>query len=187
MIPRTKERNNSNIIVFHNDLIQYINVTPDELLNVFMYHYYSWAANLIYQVFRKTSIVAYPAREGELLQTELNNSIITYNIAQRGDWKVKKLSNGTEYFLSSQQMEKLYEFDFDNKDSEIKFKPKSHIVEAIELTSPILIQTPWSHPQYLSKGDFIIKRDDNDIYGVKRENFYSDYELVSSFCTTYSQ
>lgn len=178
LVPRTKERNNSNIAIFRNDDNEYLTVAPEDLFKNFNGVSFIWSKNKIYSIYRTSKIIATPAREGELLQTELNGSIISYNTAKRGDWKVKKISNGTEYFLSSDQMEKFYDFDYDFRTTEIIFRPKKIVVQAIELDKPIKIIAPWKHTQYLSQGDFIVRRSDNDIYGVNKDNIVNDYYFI---------
>jgi len=185
LVQRTKERNNSNIVTFKDNDNEYINVATDDLRKIFFGHKYEWSGDEIYNAYRTTPISARPAIEGELLQTELDDSLITYNMAKRGDWKVKKLSNGTEYFLSSKQMQQFYEFSFDNKEHNTFFDniftPKPLTVQAVEVMMPIKIMAPWNCPQYLAKGDFILERKsdlENDIYGIKKDNFQLDYSCL---------
>lgn len=178
LIPRTVERNNSNIIT-SKDENAYITVSIDELNEAFDSNItYPWTNKQICQAHRYTPVIAYPATEGELLKTGLDDTIMTYNTAKRGDWKVRKLSNCTEYFLSSEKMQQFYEFDFTNKNGELLFKPKPLKITAIQLISPIKIMAPWNHWQYLLSGDFIIKRSKNDIYGISKDNFLNDYRMI---------
>jgi len=178
LVPRTIERNNSNIKIFRSDDNKYIITAHHDLAEVFNHKPYPWAKKQIIQAVRNSKISAYPAIPGELLQTNLNGDIITYNTAKNGDWKVKKLSNGTEYFLSSNQISTFYDYEQNfSIDQQIIFKPKPLIISTVEISMPIKIMTPWNHSQYLSPGDFLIKRNDNDIYGIAANNFKHDYFL----------
>ena len=62
MVARTKERNNSNIIVFVNDEQTLMYVCLGDLQKIFMGIDYLWTNYQISHAFRKTSIVAYPAK-----------------------------------------------------------------------------------------------------------------------------
>lgn len=169
MIPRGLERNNSSIIgssINGVDISEYTMLTKSYLLNKFS------DIDAIY--YKINSVKAEPAHIGELLQTELDGFVTSYCIAKKGDWKITT-SLGDQYFLSSEKMDKYYDYD----DKSHMFKSNNFRVKAFELNINVQIMSPWGYPQYLKAGDYIVMRDIDDIYGVMKKSFHNNYRSIS--------
>lgn len=170
MIPRGLERNNSSIIgstINGTNVSNYKMLTTTEILRRFN--------DASVDVYRKSNTVkAVPAQKGELLQTELDNFITSYNVAKEGDWKITT-PLGDQYFLSSHKMDKYYKYDTKAK----MFRSRDVVVKAIMIDRETQIMAPWGYPQYLKPGDYIVNRDSDDIYGVMAKSFTNSFEKIS--------
>ena len=69
-------------------------------------------------------------------------------------------------------MEQFYKYDRDK--GCFVSKPNQRIYAAI-VNKPIQFISPWGHSQYLKQWDYLVRRSDDDIYGVMRKNFIENY------------
>ena len=174
MITRGAERNNSSIIgssINGNFISEYTVITHDNLKLKF-------SQESVKKYLKTGKVKAIPAQPGELLKTELACFTTTYNVAKEDDWKITT-SLGDQYFLSNEKLNKFYTYDIKSK----MFIPSDSahsIVKAIKIDEDMIqIMAPWGYPQYLNKGDYLVMRDEKDIYGVLKNNFEENYKQVS--------
>jgi len=176
MIPRGAERNSSSIIghtINGFDMKDYMFLSRQDLHKLFQDDQMVSKNDHVgkkFQTVKDDYVKAELATPDELLQTELDEFITSHNVANEGDWKITT-SLGDQYFLSSKKMDRLYEYDEKKK----MFHSKGHVIDVVPVLKPVQFISPWGYPQYLKDGDYIIKRDDNDIYGVMHGNFVRSY------------
>ena len=175
MVPRTVERNVSSIVspLMNNiKVTDYQSVDSKLLCDNIEGNSFNGIMSCSHSYNKSSTVTAYPATLGEFMQTSLNGFTTSVNYAKDTDWKVTT-SLGDQYFLPYDKLCNMYTYDAYKK----VFVSKPTKVLAAELTVPVKFKAPWGHPQYLIKGDYIVKRLDEEPYGVKRDNFQDSYVL----------
>jgi hypothetical protein len=189
---RSIERNNSSILdgyVINDSEFEYISF--DKLHSTLFMNNCDWAENTVYNVRRKGYIHASPATEGELLMTnDINGNFMSCLVAKKDDWKIRNPITGSEYFIPTNKLIELYTFKNNNMiktiDRPIKVNNLPYIsLETIgtngiikKIKKNIKINAPWGSTQYLRKGDIIIKRHNGEIYGISKDDFMTNYEII---------
>lgn len=168
LVPRSDTRRNHANIVFE----------PAKEFGVI---YNKWSAAKLQEAFKqivegqvlyatKSSIVkAHLATPGELLQTTDGDFATTVNCANLGDWKITT-KTGSQYFLPGKLFERFY-----TAKGAGTFTSQPEVVSYIRLDQFIQIQAPWGRVQYLRPGDVLVKRGEQDIYGVLKKDFEASY------------
>ena len=93
--------------------------------------------------------------------------IITTNVAQKGDYKVK-FASGDEGFLSEEKLKELFTPVPYNKN---RYSPKKLIRRAVKLTKDVRMKAPWGTLHYASAGDYLVYIHESDCYFVPKYIF----------------
>lgn len=78
------------------------------------------------------------------------------------------------YYLNYYDFIDLYYYDEKNK----SYYPKKNTISALKVLKPVTIINSKGYPQCLCNGDFVIKRSNNDIYGISKETFNFFYQKI---------
>ena len=133
-----------------------------------------WAKPTIKKCFRINPVHAVKADEGEVLQTKIDDFLITIAVAGPNDWKVT--NNDDTYFLSDDIFKKIYTKDSENGD---QFLPIREDRSFVELSKDVRFMAPWGSLQYAKAGDMLIYKDEKDTYTVPHEWFQERYQVVT--------
>jgi len=134
----------------------------------------SWAKSEIMTVINRNIVQAELALEGQLIETKIDNFIISMDVAKAGDWKVTSSPNN-HYLMNTRKFHKIYEKDENNKGS---YKTKTIPRHAVELTKDVRLRAPWGTLQYAKAGDWLIYLNDDDIYAIPLKLFLQSYEIL---------
>ncbi|MBI3236394.1 MAG: hypothetical protein HYZ48_01600, partial [Chlamydiales bacterium] len=132
---------------------------------------FDWAQPEVLWAKKIEGVHAEPAKENEILETKHGDEVMTYNISQKGDWKITT-SQGDQYFLSDKKFRDRY-FVEDGKDG--FYQPRPNPVRMIRTTKPVRLRSPWGAWQYLAPGSVIAKLSEEDVYGIHAVNFNASY------------
>lgn len=174
---RTIERNNSSITGGYMNDAEYEFVDYADCNNIFCNE-----KNII-RLKRKGKIYITPAIEGELLATRsrkvnINNSqMMSCFVAKKNSWKVFNPVTKVEYFVDTKKLSEFYDTTNISCGKPLYPKPNIYIL-ATKINKNIRIIPPWGGFQYLHVGDYLIKRHNNEIYGVTNDDIIMNYDNV---------
>lgn len=175
---RTKERNNSSILGGYVDDSEFESIPCGGLHSVFNQdNKPSWTESKIYKILRNGKVYVLPATEGELLVTnDREGNFMTCTVAKRNDWKIVNPITEAQYFLSTDKLQEFYEVDEIICNESIS--PKQSISLARMINKKIRISAPWGTQQYLREGDYLVKRSNNEIYGITNKDIVDNYQII---------
>lgn len=176
---RLLERNNSSITSNYVDSNDFMHVDAAALEQAFV-DGADWTDGQIVNITRYGTVAIMCAFKGELLVTNNENGqYMTCTIAKEGDLKVKHIRTNAQYFLSYSKIKELYEIvdaeDLTTCAERFIMTAKSTKAVAIKINRQIRIDTPWKVQQHLRPGDFIVKRSNDEIYGITGADMLSNY------------
>lgn len=137
----------------------------------------SWLKGKVFHAARTQASHAVPAVAGAVLTTHVGDFVVTYNIAQEGDWKITTAA-GDSYFISGRKFRARY-------DAQLRFlggmfRPRGAVQPMLETAEPVCLHAPWGAMQYLPTGSVITRSPEGDIYGIHSAN-RDAYATLESF------
>ncbi|MCH9621999.1 MAG: hypothetical protein S4CHLAM20_14330 [Chlamydiia bacterium] len=154
------------------DLYQEVNVEQIDFLNDSCF--LPWVKPTIYNIVRKGEVQAEKARVGDMLETKLDDFLITIWVAKENQWKVS-YSGGYEVFTDDHIFKTIYKPD---PIREGFFIPKCEIRRAIELNQDVRFYANYGGLEYGKKGDMIIYLNSDDIYIVPKKLFEKKFRIL---------
>lgn len=169
---RSIERNNSSIFGGHMNDDEYSFYGYDDCIKLFHNN------KNVTRMKRKGKVYVVPANEGDLLATRClksNRNFMSCSVAKKNSWKVINPITMVEYFLDNNKLVEFYDTTNISCGKLLDPKPNTHIL-AVKINENIRINTPWGGFQYLSNGDYLIKRHNGDIYGITVDDMQNNYD-----------
>ena len=129
-----------------------------------------------------SNVTAVQGRVGQKVKTIMKDGFAeTYNIVSydsstgEPDWIVTQES-GENMVVSDAKYKSLYEIG-DIKPGE-KIKPNGKYRAMIRIDENVALKTSWGEVQYIKKGGVLVVLEQNDIYGIQKEEFENSYKII---------
>lgn len=171
-VPRGTDRNTQNFIGtapvgFDEVDLREINFTSAKLPQ--------WVTPTLFRISKNPNIhiTATLATEGEIVETIINNQVITTNVARAGDMRVSR-TNGDSYFLGAK-----FRFLYHPTEKENIYTPAPRTLTAVQVNRNITFPAPWGTRQNIPAGGYIVGEEDGrEVWGVHQQSFEATYRKL---------
>lgn len=100
-------------------------------------------------------------------------NVVTADETGEAGWIVTNPS-GEEYIVPNKTFMKKYELD--EKNPEL-YKPKGEPILAVQINEDVSFVAHWGEEMNIKSGGFLVCSNENDIYGIQKEEFFETYKL----------
>jgi len=171
-VPYTKEA--ISLSAHRKDRDQFIEIDTSSIDFLHKKSVVPWADSRVYTCYKKGRVYAVPAQEGDLLESQHDEFLITINVAQKDDYKVTFDQNDCG-FINAKKFHELHSPDLNYKNW---FFHKKILRRAVQLTQNVRLKAPWGTIQYACTGDYLIYVNEEDIYFVPKKLFEETFEIL---------
>ena len=128
-------------------------------------------------------VTARQGRVGEVVETRTQggfketSNVVSYDtVTGEPDWIVTQAS-GEQMIVTNQKYNSLYEVSSAKPGETIK--PVGKFRAMIRLKENVAFKASWGEMQYIKKDGVMVVIDENDIYGIQKEEFDGSYDVIA--------